>query len=171
MRTMSSTATVCRFDHLFIRTPDQIAGANRQGSVQCLSSRCYLAHVSASRGRRGSSGQGSGCPDERANPVMPRAGHIALIIPHFAARKIRPGDIGIYEYLGNGDWRLHACPEGFEPVCVDLVSTRVFDFDRLRQTSLTGWSGALFRLKYRQRRRLHWMSRPRVTLLAQKFKS
>lgn len=41
---------------------------------------------------------------DRANPVMPRAGHLALIIPHFAARNTGPDGIGIYEYLGNGGW-------------------------------------------------------------------
>lgn len=42
---------------------------------------------------------------DRADPVMPRAGHIALILPHFADRQTLPGSIGMYEYLGNGDWR------------------------------------------------------------------
>lgn len=44
-------------------------------------------------------------PSDQADPVMPRAGHIALIIPHFAVRLTEPGAIGIYEYLGNGGWR------------------------------------------------------------------
>ena len=44
---------------------------------------------------------------DRADPVMPRAGHIAIILPDFAARQTRPGGIGIYEYHGNGHWQDH----------------------------------------------------------------
>jgi hypothetical protein len=44
----------------------------------------------------------------RADPVMPRAGHIAMIIPDFARRQTSPGSIGLYEYLGNGAWRDHS---------------------------------------------------------------
>lgn len=44
---------------------------------------------------------------DMANPVMPRAGHIALIIPHFARRDTDPGAIGLYEYHGNGRWTTH----------------------------------------------------------------
>jgi hypothetical protein len=42
---------------------------------------------------------------DRADPVMPRAGHIAIIIPHFACGDTRPGGIGIYEFLGKGKWQ------------------------------------------------------------------
>ena len=45
---------------------------------------------------------------DQADPVMPRAGHIAFIVPHFARRQIRPGGIGQYEYLGNGKWVDHS---------------------------------------------------------------
>lgn len=47
-------------------------------------------------------------PSDRANPVIPRAGHLAIIIPDFAGRATNPGGIGIYEYLGNGGWRDHS---------------------------------------------------------------
>jgi hypothetical protein len=50
----------------------------------------------------GSYGQSN---SDRANPVMPRSGHIAFIIPDFARREIEPGKIGMYEYLGDGRWR------------------------------------------------------------------
>ncbi len=46
-------------------------------------------------------------PSDQADPVMPRAGHIAFIIPYFARRETRPGGIGMYEFLGNGAWRDH----------------------------------------------------------------
>lgn len=42
---------------------------------------------------------------DMANPVMPRAGHYALILPDFAARRTNPGGIGMYEYLGDGRWK------------------------------------------------------------------
>jgi hypothetical protein len=42
------------------------------------------------------------------NPVMPRAGHIALIIPNFARANPQPGSIGMYEFLGNGAWTEHS---------------------------------------------------------------
>jgi hypothetical protein len=48
---------------------------------------------------------------DQADPVMPRIGHIALIIPHFARRGTVPGQIGLYEYLGNGSWADHS-PKG-----------------------------------------------------------
>jgi hypothetical protein len=44
---------------------------------------------------------------DQADPVMPQAGHLAFIIPHFAQRETRPGSIGIYEYIGNGRWLNH----------------------------------------------------------------
>lgn len=52
-------------------------------------------------------GYGQSASDQ-TDPVMPRAGHIALIIPHFAQREIVPGKIGLYEYLGNGTWVDHS---------------------------------------------------------------
>ena len=41
---------------------------------------------------------------DRTEPAMPRAGHIAMILGDFAQREVRPGGIGIYEYLGNRHW-------------------------------------------------------------------
>jgi proteasome lid subunit RPN8/RPN11 len=41
---------------------------------------------------------------DRTEPAIPRAGHIAMILPDFAQREVRPGGIGIYEYLGNHQW-------------------------------------------------------------------
>ena len=45
---------------------------------------------------------------DRADPVMPRAGHFAFILPDFATRSVTPGSIGQYEYLGNGRWVDHS---------------------------------------------------------------
>lgn len=45
------------------------------------------------------------------NPVMPRAGHFALILPDFATGKPKPGKIGMYEFVGAGQWIDHS-PSG-----------------------------------------------------------
>jgi len=47
---------------------------------------------------------------DQANPVMPRAGHLAIILPDYAAGETRPGGIGLYEFLGHGQWRDHSRP-------------------------------------------------------------
>jgi len=44
---------------------------------------------------------------DKENPVMPRAGHIAFILPDFARHNPGPGSIGMYEFLGNSAWRDH----------------------------------------------------------------
>jgi hypothetical protein len=44
---------------------------------------------------------------DRANPIMAERGHIALILPYFASVYL-PGEIGIYEYLGNRKWKNHS---------------------------------------------------------------
>jgi hypothetical protein len=45
---------------------------------------------------------------DQADPVMPREGHFAFIIPDFARRETQPGGIGMYEYLGNRVWSDHS---------------------------------------------------------------
>jgi len=45
---------------------------------------------------------------DRENPVMPRSGHIALILPDFARGRPRPGSMGMYEFLGSGNWVEHS---------------------------------------------------------------
>lgn len=47
-------------------------------------------------------------PSDQANPVMPRAGHVAMILPNFAEGQPAPGGIGIYEFLGGGRWADHS---------------------------------------------------------------
>jgi hypothetical protein len=42
---------------------------------------------------------------------MPRAGHIAFILPNFARDTPTPGAIGMYEFIGNGRWADHS-PRG-----------------------------------------------------------
>ncbi|MGC9954505.1 MAG: hypothetical protein ABSD21_09535 [Rhizomicrobium sp.] len=45
---------------------------------------------------------------DRANPIIAEVGHIAIIIPHYAARATIPGHIGVYEYRGDRQWRDHS---------------------------------------------------------------
>jgi hypothetical protein len=45
---------------------------------------------------------------DRHNPIIAAAGHIALILPNFAARHPLPGRIGMYEYAGGRQWRDHS---------------------------------------------------------------
>lgn len=42
---------------------------------------------------------------DQANPIMPTAGHLALILPDYARGTNLPGRIGIHRYLGNRRWR------------------------------------------------------------------
>ena len=44
-------------------------------------------------------------PSDRANPIIAEVGHIAIILPDFAARATKPGHIGVYEYIGSRNWR------------------------------------------------------------------
>jgi len=43
-------------------------------------------------------------PSDRANPMIPQRGHIALIIPEFADSPISRQDLGIYRYQGSKHW-------------------------------------------------------------------
>jgi len=45
---------------------------------------------------------------DRHNPMIAEKGHLALILPYFAARDCLPGRIGVYEYLGMRKWRDHS---------------------------------------------------------------
>jgi hypothetical protein len=47
-------------------------------------------------------------PSDQHNPMIPEAGHLALIIPDFAMRRRRPGGIGVHEYLGARRWHDHS---------------------------------------------------------------
>ena len=42
---------------------------------------------------------------DRANPMMPRAGHLALIVPDYARKPLPVEAVGVFEYLGNRLWR------------------------------------------------------------------
>ena len=42
--------------------------------------------------------------EDRTNPMVARAGHIALIVPNFARAPIAHDALGIYEYRGGHQW-------------------------------------------------------------------
>jgi len=42
---------------------------------------------------------------DQANPIIAEVGHIAVILPNFAAKATIPGGIGVHQYLGNRRWR------------------------------------------------------------------
>ena len=48
---------------------------------------------------------------DRANPMISERGHIALIMPDFAARAFGPGEIGMYELRDVDRWIDHS-PKG-----------------------------------------------------------
>jgi len=41
---------------------------------------------------------------DRENPMLSRAGHVALILPFYAQGNLRETDIGLYRYLGSTRW-------------------------------------------------------------------
>jgi len=42
---------------------------------------------------------------DRENPMISRAGHIALLVPHLASRRAAPREVGVHRYDGAGDWQ------------------------------------------------------------------
>ena len=42
---------------------------------------------------------------DRAHPIISRAGHVALIVPNFAATPVKRRNVGIYRYLGGHKWQ------------------------------------------------------------------
>lgn len=43
-------------------------------------------------------------PADQRHPMIAQRGHVALILPRFAAEDITVGEIGIYRYLGDRSW-------------------------------------------------------------------
>lgn len=43
-------------------------------------------------------------PIDKANPMIARVGHVALIVPHLATRRVRTRQVGVHQYSGNGEW-------------------------------------------------------------------
>ena len=49
---------------------------------------------------------------DRAHPIIARAGHLALIVPNFAAPPVRRRALGIYRYGGGGKWEIIPSAQG-----------------------------------------------------------
>ena len=41
---------------------------------------------------------------DRANPMIAREGHIALIVPHYGTRPVQTREVGVHEYRGERGW-------------------------------------------------------------------
>ena len=41
---------------------------------------------------------------DRANPMIAREGHIALIVPHYGTRSVQAREVGVHEYRGERGW-------------------------------------------------------------------
>ncbi|MEH0292493.1 hypothetical protein V6R98_09820 [Agrobacterium sp. CCNWLW71] len=57
-----------------------------------------VADVHTHPGEAGQSGS------DRTNPMVARAGHVALIVPNFARSPVRMSEVGVYQYLGDHQW-------------------------------------------------------------------
>ena len=44
-------------------------------------------------------------PSDQANPMIAKAGHMALIVPNFAQGHVKPGSVSVNVYLGNHRWQ------------------------------------------------------------------
>ena len=41
---------------------------------------------------------------DRANPMIAREGHLALIVPHYGTRPVQATEVGVHEYRGDRGW-------------------------------------------------------------------
>lgn len=49
-------------------------------------------------------GAGFQSESDIANPMVARAGHVAMIVPNFARWPINAREFGVYEYVGDHEW-------------------------------------------------------------------
>lgn len=49
-------------------------------------------------------------PTDKANPMVARTGHVAIIVPNYATRPL-PSRLGVYEYRGEHQWRDHSASD------------------------------------------------------------
>lgn len=50
-------------------------------------------------------------PTDKANPMVARCGHVAIILPNFGAWPIPAERLGVYEYRGQHEWIEWATPK------------------------------------------------------------
>jgi hypothetical protein len=83
----------------------ELDGRRLQGAVgqRCRQNKLdVVADVHVHPGGHGQS------PSDKANPMVAEAGHLAIILPYFARRRTKPGEIGMFEYLGGRGWADHS---------------------------------------------------------------
>lgn len=73
-------------------------------SFSVLWSRCRAEHLTVVADVHTHSDTGFQSHADKTNPMVARAGHIAIIVPDFACWPIRKGRMGIYEYKGQHEW-------------------------------------------------------------------
>ena len=48
-------------------------------------------------------------PSDQTHPMISQAGHVALIVPHYARRRLQTlSGVGVHEYLGDHRWKAWA---------------------------------------------------------------
>lgn len=55
---------------------------------------------------------------DASNPMVARAGHIALILPHLAANPVAPDEVGVHRYEGADGWTTWTGPEAADRLYV-----------------------------------------------------
>ncbi len=50
-------------------------------------------------------------PTDKVNPMVARAGHVAVIVPNYASWPILPEHLGVYEYRGQHQWIDHSAKQ------------------------------------------------------------
>ena len=85
-----------------LRTGIVIIDGRRLGDLWTHCRRIERAVVADVHVHPGGFGQSA---SDRANPIIAEVGHVAMVLPHYAARETGPGGIGVYEYLGSRRWR------------------------------------------------------------------
>lgn len=76
--------------------------ASRMDQVWRLCAERGLAVVADVHTHPGGYGQSK---TDQDNPMIPQAGHLALIIPNYADRDYGAAQIGVYEFQGRNRWR------------------------------------------------------------------
>lgn len=68
--------------------------------------RCAQLHLSVVADIHVHPGRSDQSESDRRHPIIARAGHLALILPNFAAAPVRRDGIGIYRYQGSKRWSI-----------------------------------------------------------------
>jgi proteasome lid subunit RPN8/RPN11 len=77
-----------------------------------LWARCREAELSVVADVHTHGGKALQSEADRTNPMIARAGHVAIIVPDFAVAPIAYRDLGIYEYRGDHAWIDHSGARG-----------------------------------------------------------